>query len=71
MTMHHARCMEFLSQFDFEIKHMKGKENIVSNTLNRKNKLWHVTTIQHLEIKIEGKNAKCDEHYLQIKEALQ
>ena len=31
-----ARWMEFLCEFDFEIKHRKGKENKVVDALNRK-----------------------------------
>ena len=31
-----ARWMEFLCQFDFEIKHIKGKENKVVDALSRK-----------------------------------
>ena len=29
------RWLEFLSQFDFEILHIKGKENVVADTLSR------------------------------------
>ena len=31
-----ARWMEFLCECDFEIKHIKGKENKVANALSRK-----------------------------------
>ena len=31
-----TRWMEFLREFDFEIKHIKGKENNVVDALNRK-----------------------------------
>ena len=30
-----ARWLEFLSQFDFEILHIKGKENVVADALSR------------------------------------
>ena len=31
-----ARWLEFLCEFDFKIKHIKGKENKVADALNRK-----------------------------------
>ena len=34
--------MEFLCEFDFEIKHIKEKENKVANALNRKVQEMHV-----------------------------
>ena len=36
------RWMEFLFEFDFEIKHVKGKENKVAKSLNKK---FHVATL--------------------------
>jgi hypothetical protein len=30
-----ARWLEFLSQFDFRIEHIKGRENIVADALSR------------------------------------
>lgn len=30
-----VRWLEFLSQFDFEIQHIRGKENVVADTLSR------------------------------------
>ena len=31
-----ARWMAFLSEFDFEVRHIKGKENKVADTLSRR-----------------------------------
>ena len=31
-----ARCLEFLCEFDFEIKHIKWKENKVADALHKK-----------------------------------
>jgi hypothetical protein len=31
-----VRVLEFLSEYEFDIKHIKGKENIVDDTLNNK-----------------------------------
>jgi hypothetical protein len=30
-----VRWLEFLSQFDFEIQHIRGRENVVADTLSR------------------------------------
>jgi hypothetical protein len=31
-----ARCLDFLSEYDFEIEHIKGKENKIADALSRK-----------------------------------
>jgi hypothetical protein len=35
VSRHNARWLEFLSYFTFEIKHVKGKENVVADALSR------------------------------------
>ena len=40
-----ARWMEFLCEFDFEIKHIKGKENKVVDALSRKAQEMHVASL--------------------------
>ena len=40
-----ARWMEFLCEFDFQIKHIKGKENKVVDVLNRKVQEMHVASL--------------------------
>ena len=40
-----ARWLEFLCEFDFEIKHIKGKENKVVDMLNRKVQEMHVASL--------------------------
>ena len=40
-----ARCLEFLCGFDFEIKHIKGKENKVVDALNRKVHEMHLASL--------------------------
>jgi hypothetical protein len=33
----HARLLAFLSEFDFEVRHIKGKENKVADALRQRN----------------------------------
>jgi hypothetical protein len=40
-----SRWLEFLSEYEFDIKHMKGKENNVANALNKRVHELHATTI--------------------------
>ena len=40
-----ARWMEFLCEFDFEMKHIKGKENTVADALSRKMQEMHVASL--------------------------
>jgi hypothetical protein len=40
-----SRWLEFLSEYDFDIKHIKGKENKVVDALSRRVHELHATTI--------------------------
>jgi len=40
-----ARWLEFLCKFDFEIKHIKGKENKLVDALSRKVQQMHVASL--------------------------
>ena len=44
-----ARWMALLSEFDFEIKHIKGKENRVVNALSRSMKTIHLAVVSTCE----------------------
>jgi hypothetical protein len=44
-----ARWMDLLSKFDFEIKHIKGKENRAGDTLRRSMKVIHLAAIRTYE----------------------
>ena len=41
--------MDLLSEFDFEIKHIKGKENRVADDLSRSMKTIHLATVSTCE----------------------
>ena len=69
-----VRWMEFLCEFDFEIKHIKGKENKVVDALSMKVHEMHVETLSifqsDLRQQVVNHTAK-DEMYVQIKDKLQ
>ena len=69
-----ARWLEFLCEFDFEIKHIKGKENKVVDALSRKVHEMHVESLStcqpYLRQHIINHIAE-DEVYVQIKDKLQ
>jgi hypothetical protein len=44
-----ARWMALLSEFDLEIKHIKGKENRVVDALSRSIKMIHLATVSACE----------------------
>jgi hypothetical protein len=48
-----ARWMALLSEFDFEIKHIKGKENRVVDTLSRSMKTIHLAAISTCEMDVK------------------
>lgn len=47
MNVRQDQWMEFLCELDFEIKHVRGKENKIANALIRK---FHVTAISIFKI---------------------
>ena len=48
-----ARWLAFLSEYDFEIKHIKGKENKVVDALSRNAKLSFVAAINTYKTDLE------------------
>jgi hypothetical protein len=68
------RWLEFLSEYDFDIKHIKGKENKVVDALSRRVHEMHATTISMYKYDLKDiilEAAKSDQHYMEIKEKLQ
>jgi hypothetical protein len=69
-----TRWMDFLSKYDFDINHIKGKENKVVDALSRRMHPMHTTIVNmhRLDLKsiiLDG--LVTDQHYLQVKEKLQ
>ena len=69
-----TRWMDLLCEFDFEMKHIKGKENKVVDALNRKVHEMHVESLStfqpYLRQRIINHTTE-DEMYMQIKDKLQ
>ena len=66
--------MKFLSEYDFEIKHIKGKENQAIGALKRRAHEVHVESISMYISNIKYQiiaSENSNQHYLEIKETLQ
>jgi hypothetical protein len=50
----HSRWLEFLCEYDFDIKHIKGKENKVADALSRRVHELHAMMINMYQTNIKG-----------------
>jgi hypothetical protein len=62
------RWLEFLSEYDFDIRHIKGKENKVDNALIRREHELHATTINMYPTDVKRKILEARNTDLQYKE---
>jgi hypothetical protein len=66
--------LEFLCEYDIDIKHIKGKENKVADALNRRVHELHSTTISMYQTDLKGKISeatKVDLQYMELVTKLQ
>ena len=64
-----ARWLSFLSEYDFEIQHIKGKENEVVDALSRNARLNFMATISTYKTYLEDQlkeAVKLDENYRKL-----
>jgi hypothetical protein len=69
-----SRWLEFLSEYDFDINHIKGKENKLVDALSKRVHEMHATTIIMYKQDFKDRvleSAKLDQHYVEIKTKLQ
>ena len=69
--MSQARWLAFLSKYDFEIQHIKGKENKVVDSLSRNARLNFVAAINTFKTNLEEQieeGVKLDENYQKLQE---
>ena len=67
-------CLEFLSEYDFDINHIKGKENKVDYALSRRVHELHATAISMYQSDLKDRileAAKLDLHYKELVAKLQ
>jgi hypothetical protein len=68
------RWLKFLSEYNFDIKHIKGKQNKVVDALSRRLHLMHATVVSMHQSDLKSiilDVVVTDQHYLQVKERLQ
>jgi hypothetical protein len=67
------RWLKLLSEYDFDIKHIKGKENKSVDALSIRLHLMHSTIISMHQTNLKSRilDVVIDQHYLQVKETLQ
>jgi hypothetical protein len=58
-----ARWMALLSEFDFKIKHIKGKENKVVDALIRSVKMIHLVVVSTCETNVKERVKNAQETY--------
>jgi hypothetical protein len=69
-----SRWLEFISEYDFDINHIKGKHNKVVDALSRRVHEFHATTISMYQLDLKDKileDAKLDLQYKELVEKLQ
>jgi hypothetical protein len=69
-----TKWMEILGEYNFDIKHIKGKENKVIDALNIRVHKMHATTISMYRKDFKDRildAVTTDQHYVQVKEILQ
>jgi hypothetical protein len=68
------RWLEFMSEYDFEIKHIKGKKNQTIDALIRRAHEMHILAISMFNTNLRDKIlevANSNQQYLKIKKARQ
>ena len=65
-----TRWLEFLSEYEFDIKHIKGNENKVVDALNRRVHIMYSTAFSMDQIDLKSgilDDVVTNPHYLQVK----
>jgi hypothetical protein len=65
LNVRQSRWLEFLNEYDFDIKHIKGKENKVADALNKRMHELHATTISMYQSDLKDKTLEATKLDLQ------
>jgi hypothetical protein len=68
LNVRQSRWLEFLCEYDFDIKHIKGKENKVADAFSRRVHELHAMTISMYQTDIKGRILEAANAYLQYME---
>jgi hypothetical protein len=68
LNVRQSRWLEFLSEYDFYIKHIKGKEKKVVDALSRRVHEFHPTTISMCQSDLKDRIIEASKSDLQYKE---
>ena len=74
MNARQRRWMELLCEYEFDIKHVKGKENKVAGALSRKIHVMHVATISTCTLDLKYRIIEAydtDENWQWVRDGLQ
>jgi hypothetical protein len=74
LNVRHSRWLDLICEYEFDIKHIKGKENKVANALSRRVHELYATTITMYQTDIKGKISKAanaDLQYMELVEKIQ
>jgi hypothetical protein len=69
LNVRQSRWLEFLFEYDFDIKHIKGNKNKVADALSRRVHELHATTISKYQTDLKGiisEDAKADLQYMEM-----
>jgi len=74
LNVRQTKWLEFLCEYDFDIKDITGKENKVDDALNRRVHKMHAIAISMYTTCLKNRILEAvitDQHYVQVKESLQ
>lgn len=74
LNVRYARWLATISEFEFEIRYVKGNENMVANALSRRVQMNHVVAVSSYGTDLKDQILQVDQHddkYMEIRHMLQ